>query len=235
MLLRLYACIMALMTLTACVDGTLPFNFPFDAKPVMNRLNSDLKTSEVYVGDPVFIRIFKEEHILELWMKSQGANRYKLVKSYPICRWSGQLGPKYIEGDRQAPEGFYSTNLLSLNPNSRYHLSFNVNYPNEYDRQYGRTGSFIMVHGDCVSEGCYAMTDRGIEEIYILVESALGAGQQEIPVHIFPFRMTPARMMSVANSPNYPFWKNLREGYNYFESRGYPPRWNVNYGEYDFY
>lgn len=223
------------LLLSACVGGQLPFKFPFDTKPIMNRLDNDLEQSHVYVGDPVFIRIFKEEHVLELWMQSEGKSRYKLVKSYPICKWSGQLGPKYFEGDRQSPEGFYATNLLSLNPESQYHLSFNINYPNLYDRQYGRTGSFIMVHGDCVSVGCYAMTDRGIEEIYILVERALGAGQREIPVHVFPFRMTEARMLREAGSPYYPFWKNLKEGYDFFELRGYPPQWAVNYGEYDFY
>lgn len=230
-----YVFFIVVLLLTACVDGRLPFEFPFNVAPVMKRLGSDLKQNDVYVGDPVFIRILKEEHVLELWMKAERANRYKLVKSYPICRWSGKLGPKYFEGDLQAPEGFYATNLKSLNPHSKYHLSFNINYPNEYDRMYGRTGSYLMVHGDCVSRGCYAMTDRGIEEIYILVEKALENGQSEIPVQVFPFRMTNEKMLQVSNSSNYPFWKNLKQGYDFFEKNGYPPRWRVNYGEYDFY
>ena len=225
--------ILIMVFLTSCTNGE--FKFPFEVGRVMNRLHTDLQQSDVYVGDPVFVRIFKEEHVLELWMRSEEDSRYKLVKAYPICRWSGNLGPKFYEGDLQAPEGFYATDLLSLNPQSRYHLSFNINYPNDYDRSYGRTGSFIMVHGDCVSEGCYAMTDRGIEEIYILVERALGAGQAQVPIHIFPFRMTQERMAREVTSPNYPFWQNLKEGYDFFETYGRPPYWGLNYGEYDFY
>ena len=223
------------LSLSACSTGDLPFEFPFDIRKITNRFDTDLKKNDVYVGDPVFIRIFKDEHVLELWMKSEDNHKYRHVKSYSICKWSGELGPKFYEGDHQAPEGFYQTNLLSLNPNSRYHLSFNINYPNTFDQAYGRTGSFIMVHGDCVSEGCYAMTDRGVEEIYLLVERALGAGQENVPVHIFPFRMTEERLMREHNSRHYPFWRNLKEGYDYFETGRIPPNYIVNYGMYDFY
>lgn len=201
----------------------------------MGRIGGDLRHSDVYLGDPVFIRIFKEEHVLELWMRSETTNQYKLVKSYPICRWSGHLGPKYFEGDHQAPEGFYYTNADSLNPNSMYHLSFNINFPNEFDEYYGRTGSFIMVHGDCVSEGCYAMTDPLMEEIYILVDHALRRSVDEVPIHVFPFRMADERMVQERNSPNYHFWRNLKEGHDFFGRHGYPPRWIVKYGAYDFY
>ena len=228
--------VIILMTLTSCsVIDFKNFEFPFDLKPIKNRLTPELKNSDVYIGDPVYIRIFKEEHILELWMKSENSGRYKLVKAYSICKWSGRLGPKFVEGDHQAPEGFYATDLFSLNPQSRYHLSFNVNYPNAFDQIYGRTGSFIMVHGDCVSEGCYAMTDRSVEEIYLLVERALGAGQRSVPIHIFPFRMTQERLQAEWQSPHYTFWKNLKEGHDFFDRYGRPPEWTVKYGMYDFY
>lgn len=224
--------ILSVFLLTACAGG---IKFPYDFGGTMNRIDKDLRYSHVYLGDPVFIRIFKEEHILELWMRSEETNQYKLVKSYPICQWSGHLGPKYFEGDHQSPEGFYYTNTESLNPESMYHLSFNINFPNEFDRYYGRTGSFIMVHGDCVSEGCFAMTDPLMEEIYILVDHALRRSVDEVPVHVFPFRMTAQRMQQARNNPNYPFWRNLKEGHDFFEKHGYPPRWIVKYGEYDFY
>ena len=142
------------------------------------------------MGDPVFVRIFKQEGQLELWLKKNG--RYALYKTFPICKWSGRLGPKLKEADYQSPEGFYSVSAKQLNPHSNYYRAFNVGYPNAFDRQNGRTGGLVMVHGACKSVGCFAMTDRGIEEIYGFVEAALRAGQKEIPVHIFPFRMTDA-------------------------------------------
>lgn len=208
---------------------------PQYAREVMQRLSPELKQHQVYVGDPVFIRIFKEENILELWMKPENSYSYRLVKTYPICKWSGGLGPKFREGDHQAPEGFYATDLQNLNPNSQYHLSFNMQFPNLFDRHHGRTGSFLMVHGDCRSEGCYAMTNPMIEEIYVLVERALLAGQTEVPIHAFPFKMTTDRVMAEIGSRHFNFWLNLRDGYNYFENYGVPPKWEVIHGEYDFY
>jgi murein L,D-transpeptidase YafK len=151
-----------ILILSACVpmqDLQKRLNLPFDLQAVFGRLDKDLKQKQVMIGDPVFIRIFKEENELELWMKADDNTRYTLIKTYPICNWSGGLGPKFYEGDRQSPEGFYQTTLQSLKPDSQYHLAFNIEFPNAYDVAYGRTGSFIMVHGDCVSEGCYAMTD----------------------------------------------------------------------------
>ncbi len=206
-----------------------------EMRQILNRVQPEMTQGNVYVGDPVFIRIFKEENILELWMKADTSHHYTLVKTYAICKWSGRLGPKFAEGDHQAPEGFYATNLQNLNPNSKYHLAFNIQFPNAYDRSKGRTGTFLMIHGDCVSEGCYAMTDRLMEEIYILVERALLAGQTEVPVHIFPFRMTPERLKQEFTSPYYPFWRNLKEGHDYFERSGVPPLWTVTNGRYDFY
>ena len=177
-------------------------------------------------GVPLFVRIFKQESDLELWAGT--GEGYVLVKTYPICAWSGELGPKLKEGDRQSPEGFYRVALSALNPNSRFHLSFNLGFPNSYDRAHGRTGSYLMVHGNCVSIGCYAMTDPAIEEIYRLVEAALEAGQDEVPVHIFPFRMTRANMDAHAGSRWFAFWQNLKTGYDAFERDRRPPEVTVS-------
>lgn len=173
-------------------------------------------------GSPVFMRIFKQERTLEVWLKKDSA--YVLFRSYPICSYSGNLGPKLAEGDRQAPEGFYHVRKSSLNPNSRYHLSFNLGYPNRFDRSHGRTGSYLMVHGDCVSIGCYAMTDAKIEEIYGLAEAALNNGQAQFQVQAFPFRMTDENLAQHTNSEWYDFWLNLQEGYQAFEQTQQPPK-----------
>lgn len=170
---------------------------------------------------PVFVRIIKESGELEVWMK-KSAQWVRFV-TYPICKWSGTLGPKLAEGDHQSPEGFYNVNRRALNPNSSYHLSFNLAYPNAYDQAHGRTGSFLMVHGDCRSVGCYAMTDQGIEDIYALVKDALFSGQKNVPVHIFPFRMTDANMARYAGSPWTGYWRNLKQGWDAFEAAKEPP------------
>jgi murein L,D-transpeptidase YafK len=217
------------------LSGCSTLQIPYEIRQILNRINPELKQNHVALGDPVFIRIFKEENILELWMRGEDSARYTLIKTYPICKWSGSLGPKFREGDHQAPEGFYATNLQNLNPNSQYHLAFNIQYPNDYDRSLGRTGSFIMVHGDCVSEGCYAMTDQLMEEIYFITERALIAGQPSVPVHIFPFHMTRDRLFTEFTSPHYDFWRNIKDGYDYFETYGIPPRWTVENGYYRFY
>jgi len=217
--------------LSSCAQLQLPF----EVRQIIKRVQPELKQHQVYVGDPVFIRIFKEENILELWMKPENQSKYTLVKTYPMCNWSGRLGPKFVEGDHQSPEGFYATNIQNLNPNSQYHLSFNIQYPNEYDRSQGRTGSYIMVHGDCVSKGCYAITDDQIEEIYILTEKAIQYGQRDVPVHVFPFKMTDERLRLEFTSPHYYFWRNLQTGYNFFETHKVPPLWTVKNNQYEFY
>jgi len=172
-------------------------------------------------GDNIFIRIFKLTAELEVWIKVD--DYYQLLKVYPICKQSGKLGPKLKEGDRQGPEGFYSVNRDALNPNSKYHLSFNLGFPNAYDEIHGWTGSALMVHGGCVSVGCFAMTDAKIDEIYGLVDAAIDGGQQEIPVHVFPFRMTDEMMLKYSDNEWYNFWGNLKEGYDYFEESRMPP------------
>jgi len=196
-------------------------------------LDQRLELLSAKIGDPVFIRIYKEESLLEVWIRS--AEGYQHLKDYFICAYSGYLGPKLQEGDRQAPEGFYRVQTHQLNPNSKFHLSFNLGFPNAYDRAHERTGSYLMVHGNCVSDGCYAMTDEKIEEIYALVEGALKKGQRYVQVHAFPFRMTDANMALYGNSEWNDFWMNLKEGYEYFELEKLPPYVKVENKQYIIY
>lgn len=171
---------------------------------------------------PIFVRIFKEESELEVW-KLRGDGRYYHFKTYPICNWSGELGPKLKKGDRQAPEGFYTITYDQLNPDSKFHLAFNLGYPNAYDKAKYRTGQHLMVHGDCKSAGCYAMTDALIEEIYALAREALRGGQSKFDVHAYPFRMTDAKLARHRKSKWYAFWRTMKRGYDYFESHRIPP------------
>jgi murein L,D-transpeptidase YafK len=175
---------------------------------------------------PIMMRIFKEEGVLEIW-KQKVNGRFDLVTTYNICKWSGQLGPKYLEGDRQAPEGFYTVRAANMNPNSSYHLAFNIGFPNEYDRANGRTGAHLMVHGACSSQGCYSMTDEQMEQIWAFARDAFRGGQTEFQVQAFPFRMTAANMARYRDDPNYPFWEMLKEGYDHFEITKVPPKVDV--------
>lgn len=174
-----------------------------------------------HFGKPVFIRIIKEEYLLELWLKETNG-KWGILKTYDIAAMSGDLGPKTAEGDEQASEGFYRVYKSNMNPRSRYHLAFNIGYPNSYDRKLGRTGSFIMIHGDMVSIGCFAMTDARIEEIYTLVDEAFKAGAGYIPVQVYPFRMTPERMQEEEESEHIDFWNHLLPGWQYTESKKAP-------------
>ena len=202
-------------------------------KYIDDTLEERLAALSAKIGDAVFIRIFKKESILEVWIRSK--TEYKHLKDYPVCAYSGYLGPKLKEGDRQSPEGFYRVNKHHLNPNSKFHLSFNLGYPNAYDSSYGRTGSFLMVHGNCVSIGCYAMTDEKIEEIYALVEKALENGQKYVDVHAYPFRMTEENMDLYEGNTWYDFWTNLKEGYDYFEAEKRPPKIKTEALRYEIY
>lgn len=202
------------------------------AARVRPALEAELATAGFALGKPMFVRIIKEERVLELWLERDG--RYALFKPYPICTWSGELGPKLRQGDRQSPEGFYRVALGQLNPASRYHLSFNLGYPNAYDRAHGRTGDYLMVHGSCVSIGCYAIGDDAIEEVYTLLEASLRAGQRHVDVHVFPFRLGPDARERIDASPWREFWHNLGEGYAAFEREGVPPAVAVSDGRYVF-
>lgn len=186
---------------------------------------ADLDARGLKPGMPVFIRIFKQTSELELWMES--ARGWQLFRTIPICRWSGRLGPKLKQGDKQAPEGFYTVSAAQLNPNSRHHLSFNLGFPNRYDRAHGRTGSFLMVHGGCTSAGCYAIRDHEVEVVYRLVEAALKAGQKQVEVHAFPFRLEKDRLARYRGEKWHRFWTMLQPGYEAFERERRVPKVKV--------
>jgi murein L,D-transpeptidase YafK len=207
-----------------------------DEAPKFDReaLRTDLVAAGFAMGDPVHVRIFKRERRLEVWLRGASSGRYGKFRDYDICKFSGELGPKLLEGDRQAPEGFYRVAKSQLNPNSRHHLSFNLGFPNAYDRQLGRTGSALMVHGGCSSIGCYAITDESVDEVYAMVEAALGRGQDAVDVHVFPFELTATALAAEGGHTWLGFWRNLKQGYDLFEADGTPPRVAACRGEYRF-
>ncbi len=185
-------------------------------KPIPERLIAEMRKKDMDPQSPILIRLFKQEAELEVW-KQDRSGKFALLQTYPICRWSGDLGPKIREGDRQAPEGFYAITPAQMNPQSAYYLSFNMGYPNAFDRALGRTGSQLMVHGDCSSRGCYAMTDEQISDIYALGRESFFGGQRAFQVQAYPFRMTPVNLAKHRNNPNMPFWKMIKVGYDHFE------------------
>jgi len=200
--------------------------------PDLARIDERLAAVGVGMGVPVYIRIFKLEHELEIWVEKDG--RFVRFATYPVCLWSGRLGPKLKEGDRQAPEGFYTVDAEQLNPNSRMHRSFSLGFPNIFDQAHGRTGSFLMVHGGCASIGCYAVTDPAVDEIWRVVTAALDQGQERFPVHAFPFRMTESNVKARRGSPWDGFWADLKKGYDLFEASKVPPVVSVCNGRYVF-
>jgi murein L,D-transpeptidase YafK len=206
--------------LAAC-GGSTP-TIPAADQPLSKETMSMLGRKGMDSQAPIFVRIFKEESELEVW-KARDDGRFYHFKTYPICNWSGNVGPKITLGDKQAPEGFYRVATTQMNPNSQYYLAFNLGYPNAYDRALQRTGDALMVHGKCKSVGCYAMTDALIEEIYTLAREALKGGQESFEVHAFPFRMTEANLARYAGNENVPFWTSLKQGYDFFEKYRLPP------------
>jgi murein L,D-transpeptidase YafK len=192
-------------------------------QPVPPKLVADMAAKDMDLQSPMLVRLFKQEAELEVW-KQDRSGRFALLKTYPICRWSGDLGPKVREGDRQAPEGFYSISPGQMNPQSAYYLSFNTGYPNAFDKALGRSGSQLMVHGDCSSRGCYAMTDEQIAEIYSLGRESFFGGQRAFQLQAYPFKMTPMNMAKHRNNPNMPFWKMIKEGYDHFEVTRQEPK-----------
>jgi murein L,D-transpeptidase YafK len=192
-------------------------------QPVPPKLIADMTAKDMDLQSPMLVRIFKQEAELEVW-KQDRSGRFALLKTYPICRWSGDLGPKVKEGDRQAPEGFYSISPAQMNPQSSFYLSFNTGYPNAFDKALGRTGSQLMVHGDCSSRGCYAMTDEQIAEIYSLGRESFFGGQRAFQLQAYPFKMTPINMAKHRNNPNMPFWKMIKQGWDHFEVTRHEPK-----------
>jgi len=184
-------------------------------------------------GAPILMRSFKKESEIELWKLGRDG-KYALLKTYPMCRWSGQLGPKVRQGDRQAPEGFYEVTAASMNPRSALFLSFNIGYPNAFDQSLGRTGSHLMVHGACSSQGCFAMTDEAMSEIYAIAREAFAAGQRSFQFQSYPFRVTAENLAKHRADPHLAFWKNLKEGSDIFDVTGREPVWTVAGGRYAF-
>ena len=187
---------------------------------------ADFEQKNMSKESAILVRIFKEESELEVW-KQDRTGHFALLKTYPICRWSGELGPKFKQGDRQAPEGFYTITPGQMNPNSNYYLAINTGFPNSYDRANGRTGAFLMIHGDCSSAGCYAMTDEQIAEIYSLARESFFGGQKSFQIQAYPFKMTPANMAKHRNSPHMAFWKMLKQGHDHFMVTRVEPKVDV--------
>jgi murein L,D-transpeptidase YafK len=192
------------------------------SKPVLTRL-AEIGSSP---QEAMLIRIYKQSSELEVWKRTR-TGAFVLFKTYAICTWSGDLGPKFREGDMQSPEGFYTVTPAQMNPKSSYWLSFNTGFPNKFDQAWGRTGTNLMVHGDCKSVGCYAVTDDQIKEIYALARESFSGGNRSFQLQLFPFRMTDANLASNAASPHAAFWANLKQGADIFEQTRQPPAWDV--------
>ena len=222
--LSLAAVVAAGFLLAACTDYG---NLPKELRPLSKETSELVAKKGMTERSPILVRIFKEESALEVWKREEATGRYALLKGYEICRWSGELGPKLAEGDRQAPEGFYAITPALMNPKSSYYLSFNLGFPNAFDRANDRTGTYLMVHGACSSAGCYSMTDEQIQEIYSLGRLAFEGGQRSFQVQAYPFRMTPENLARQRNNENMPFWRMLKEGSDYFETTGQEPKIDV--------
>lgn len=196
------------------------------------KLQRELPILGLAVGNPVLLRTFKKESRLEMWIKPKNKKKYVLFRTYPICDYSGDLGPKQRTGDKMTPEGFYYIEEEGLNPLSRFHLSLNIGYPNAYDRYHGRSGSLLMIHGACDSIGCFAMGNDQVEEIYYLVEQALANGENSVPVHAFPFHLTDKNLAKYKNNRWYDFWQSLKRGYDTFNRDEVPPIIGLEESEY---
>ncbi|MGA0594325.1 L,D-transpeptidase family protein [Enterovirga sp. CN4-39] len=232
MLKKLSLCAVLALALSACQEAKLGGSNRHLA-PIPSTTVALMASKGVSASDPIVMRSYKKEAEIELWKKAADG-KYVHLKTYPICRWSGQLGPKIREGDRQAPEGFYDVTPGAMNPNSSLYLSFNLGYPNEYDREHGRTGAHIMVHGQCSSRGCYAMTDEAMSEVYALTREAFASGQRSIQFQSYPFRMTAENLAKHRRDPHIAFWRNLKEGSDEFDVSGEAPRVSVVAGRYAF-
>jgi len=162
---------------------------------------------------PILLRIFKEEHQIELW-RQDSLGEYVLTKTYTICKFSGHLGPKLRRGDRQAPEGFYQLTPQQL----RHQHRMDIGYPNVFDKANGRTGDNIQIHGHCGSIGCFAITNNPAIELYNNVRKAFHAGQKVIQIQAYPFKMTNENLEKNKNDENYIFWLTLKQGYDKFQS-----------------
>jgi len=227
--MKVAAIIVGTVVLAGCQESSVPKQL----KPIPASLSEKIRDMKMSETGPIFIRIFKESSELEVW-KEKRDGKYALLKTYNICRWSGKLGPKIAEGDRQAPEGFYTVTPGQMNPKSSYYLAFNIGFPNTFDRAHGRTGSHLMVHGACSSAGCYSMTDEDAGELFALARDSFRGGQRAFQIQAFPFRMTPENMAKHRDNPNIAFWKMLKVGSDHFELSRMPPKVDVCGKQYVF-
>jgi murein L,D-transpeptidase YafK len=207
----------AVLLLGAILAGDEALAVPKHAAPIPGATMALMEGKGLSPASPILIRTFKKEAELEIWKQGRDG-RFVRLKVFPICRWSGQLGPKTTLGDRQVPEGFYAVTPAQMNPNSSFHLSFDIGYPNAYDRAHGGSGAHLMVHGACSSSGCFAMTDRGVSEIYAIVREAFAGGQQALQLQSYPFRMTAENMAKHRDDKHIAFWRQLKEGFDRFEA-----------------
>ena len=175
---------------------------------------------------PVLVRVFKEESELEVW-KQDTTRPIPVAESLSDLPLVGRAWSEEVEGDRQAPEGFYAITPGLMNPNSNYYLAINIGFPNAYDKSNGFSGAFLMIHGDCSSRGCYAMTDEQIGEIYSLAREAFLGGQKQFQIQAYPFRMTAANLARHRTNPNMPFWKMIKEGDDHFQVTHLEPKVDV--------
>jgi murein L,D-transpeptidase YafK len=225
--LTLSAVLAGTLSLAGCLSEEGGYELPTKAmKALSPQMLALLEQKRMPKESPILVRIFKEESELEVW-KQDTTGRFELLKVYPICRWSGDLGPKITEGDRQAPEGFYTITPGLMNPNSNYYLAINTGFPNAYDRANDRHGGFLMIHGDCSSRGCYAMTDEQIGEIYSLARESFLGGQPSFQIQAYPFRLTPANLARHRTNPHMAFWKMLKIGNDHFEATHLEPKVDV--------
>jgi murein L,D-transpeptidase YafK len=212
-----------LMSVRCLADNQLPAKATKELSP---QLLSLLQQKNMPKHSRILVRIFKEESELEVW-KQDATGHFQILKIYPICRWSGDLGPKVHAGDHQAPEGFYTIKPELMNPNSNYYLAINTGFPNTFDKANDRDGAFLMIHGDCLSVGCYAMTDDQIAEIYSLARDSFLGSQQSFQIQAYPFRMTPANLARHRTNPHMAFWKMLKVGNDHFEATHLEPKVEV--------
>lgn len=227
--LRIAALALGLTALAGCQGENGPTSLGYGPKhlrPIASATQTKMRALNMTASAPILIRLYKQESVLEVW-KEDRTGKFALLESYPICKWSGKLGPKVKEGDRQAPEGFYTITPGLLNPNSSYHLAFNTGFPNAYDRSLGRTGTDLMVHGACSSRGCYAMDDAQIQDIYALARESFKGGQRSFQLQAYPFKMTPENLAQHAGDPNMDFWMMLKEGSDHFEVTREVPKVDV--------
>lgn len=227
-----FACL-CLVFATIVMAGLAPARADKAEAPIPAATLAQMAAKGTDAAAPILLRAFKKEAEIELW-KRNASGRFVHIRTYPICRWSGQLGPKTREGDRQTPEGFYSVAKTQMNPNSRYYLSFDIGYPNALDRSLGYTGSAVMVHGICSSMGCYAMTNAVAGELFAVAREAFAGGQAAFQFQSFPFRMTAANMARHRGDPNIAFWRQLKDGSDRFEATGQEVETVVGPGRYLF-